>query len=57
MGAVYAAYVLANLMLFTVRDAESMREGVLLDALYAVVALGVSSGAVWLLARRRAALR
>jgi hypothetical protein len=56
MGAVYTAYVVTNLILFTVRDPDPWREGVLFGAIYAVVAIGVSSGALWLLARRREGL-
>ena len=56
MGTVYAAYVIVNLILFSVRDPEPMREGVLFGVTYALVALGVSWGAVWVLSQRRAAL-
>jgi hypothetical protein len=56
MGTVYAVYVIVNLTLFMLRDPEPMREGVLFGAVYAVVAIGVSWGAVWVLSQRRAAL-
>jgi hypothetical protein len=56
MGVLYAAYVIANLLLFVVRDPEPMREGLLFTGVYTVVAIGVSSGTVWLLAQRRAGL-
>jgi len=56
VGTVYAVYVIVNLTLFMVRDPEPMREGVLFGAIYAVVAIGVSWGAVWVLSQRRAAL-
>jgi hypothetical protein len=56
MGAVYAVYVIVNLTLFTVRDPEPMREGMLFGVIYTLVAVGVSWGAVWLLSQRRAAL-
>src|SRR5436309_698749 len=56
MGAVYAAYVIANLTLFIFRDPEPMREGMLFGAIYALVAISVSWGGVWALARRPAAL-
>ena len=56
VGTVYAVYVIVNLTLFMVRDPEPMREGVLFGAIYAVVAIGVSLGAVWVLSQRRAAL-
>ncbi|TMA50259.1 MAG: hypothetical protein E6J76_12330 [Deltaproteobacteria bacterium] len=53
MGVVYAAYVIVNLILFTLRDPEPIREGVLFGAIYALVAIGVSWGAVWLLSQQR----
>ena len=56
VGTVYAVYVIVNLTLFLLRDPEPMREGVLFGVIYALVALGVSWGAVWLLSQRRAAL-
>jgi hypothetical protein len=56
MGVLYAAYVIANLVLFTVRDPEPMREGLLFGIVYTVVAIGVSGGAAWLLAQRRTEL-
>ena len=56
VGTVYAVYVIVNLTLFMLRDPEPMREGVLFGAIYALVALGVSWGAVWVLSQRRAAL-
>ena len=56
IGVVYAVYVIVNLTLFTFRDPEPMHEGVLFGVIYAVVAIGVSWGAVWLLSQRRAAL-
>ena len=56
MGVLYAAYVIANLLLFTVRDPEPMREGLLFAIVYTVVAIGVSGGAAWLLVQRRAEL-
>ena len=56
MGTVYAIYVIVNLTLFLLRDPEPMREGVLFGVIYAVVAIGVSWGAVRVLSQRRAAL-
>jgi len=56
IGVVYAIYVIVNLTLFTFREPEPMHEGVLFGVIYAVVAVGVSWGAVWLLSQRRAAL-
>ena len=53
IGVVYAIYVIVNLTLFTFRDPEPMHEGVLFGVIYAVVAVGVSWGAVWLLSQRR----
>jgi len=49
----YASYVTANLILFMVRDPDPMREGLLFGVVYAVVALGVSWGAVVVLSQRR----
>jgi len=57
MGALYAAYVVVNLILFTVRMPRQPGIGPLVFGLvYIAVAIGVSSGAVYLLAQRRAAL-
>jgi hypothetical protein len=56
MGIAYAGYVLANLVLFRLRDPEPLREGVVFGVIYAVIALGASWGAVWALSRRRTAL-
>jgi hypothetical protein len=57
MGVLYAAYVVLNLVLFTVRDPQPARHGAAFNAVYGVVAIGVSAGAAALLARRREALR
>ncbi len=54
MGTVYAIYVIVNLTLFLLRDPEPMREGVLFGVIYAVVAIGVSWGAVRVLSQRAA---
>ena len=57
MGYAYAAYVIVNLIAFTVRgEAEPGAGYVAFAVVYALVAVGVSSGAVVLLARRKAAL-
>jgi hypothetical protein len=57
MGRLYAAYVIANLILFNVYGAKHPGVGYALFGLvYAVVAIGVSSGAAYLLAQRRSEL-
>jgi hypothetical protein len=56
MGIAYAAYVILNLVLFNVRDPNPNRQGLLFGLLYGVIAIGVSSGAAYLLAQRRAEL-
>ena len=58
MGYVYAAYVVINLILFNVRNPAPPGIGYLVfGVVYAIVGIGVSSGAVYLLSKRRAALR
>jgi len=57
MGAAYAAYVVVNLILYSVRNPRPPGAGyVVFGVVYALVAIGVSAGAVRLLAQRRAAL-
>ena len=56
MAFVYAAYVVLNLVLFNIRDPNPNRQGLLFGFFYAVVAIGVSSGAAYLLAQRRPGL-
>jgi hypothetical protein len=56
MGIGYTVYVVLNLILFTVRDPTTFGNGLLFGLVYSVVAIGVSSGAAYLLAQRRAAL-
>jgi len=56
MGVAYAAYVVLNLILFTVRDPTAFRNGLLFGLVYSVVAIGVSGGTAYLLAQRRAEL-
>jgi hypothetical protein len=56
LGRVYAAYVVANLVLFTIRMPDEAFGKPIFGLVYAAVAIGVSSGAVWALARNRAAL-
>src|SRR5262245_33025330 len=53
----YAAYVLANLVLFLVRTPQEPGAGrVVFGVVYAVVALGVSVGTALVLSRRRSEL-
>ena len=56
MGRVYAAYVIVNLVLFTVRMSDEALGKPIFGLVYIVIAIGVSSGCVCLLARNRAAL-
>ena len=57
MAWLYAAYVVVNLTLFSLRNTSPPGIGYALFGLvYMVVALGVSGGAAWLLTRRRDAL-
>jgi len=54
MGLLYALYVLANLVLFNLRNTAPPGVGYMVfGAAYAIVALGVSWGAVYLLKQRR----
>ena len=56
MGRLYAAYVIVNLVLFAIRMSDEALARPIFGLVYVIVAIGVSSGAVWLLARNRAAL-
>lgn len=56
IGAIYAGFVISNLTLFTMRNPDPMRQGLLFGVVYALGAIGVSSGAAWLLYRRRTTL-
>ncbi len=56
MGRIYAAYVVANLVLFTVRMSEEALAKPIFGLVYVVIAVGVSSGCAYLLARNRALL-
>lgn len=56
MGRVYAAYVIVNLVLFTVRMSDEALGRPLFGIVYVIIAVGVSSGCVRLLARNRAVL-
>ena len=53
MGMVYAAYVVANLVLWNFRKPEGADTGLLFGIGYLVVALGVSCGSAYLLTRVR----
>jgi hypothetical protein len=53
----YAAYVVANLLLFRFRTETPPGVGYMIFGLvYMLVAIGVSAGAAWLLSRRKAEL-
>jgi len=57
MGAAYAAYVVLNLVLFNFRTPQPPGIGYkIFGAVYSLIAIAVSAGSVYLLARRRAAL-
>jgi hypothetical protein len=57
MAYAYAAYVIVNLIAFTVRGESQPGVGyVIFSIVYSLVAIGVSSGAALLLTRRKAAL-
>jgi len=53
----YAAYVLVNLTLFTMRNTAPPGIGyAIFGVVYAAIAIGVSAGAAWVLTRDKAAL-
>jgi hypothetical protein len=56
MGRIYAAYVVLNLVLFTIRMSDEALARPLFGLVYCVIAIGVSSGCVVLLARNRGLL-
>ena len=56
MGAAYAVYVVLNLILFTIRMPDEAWARPIFGLVYIIVAVGVSSGAVYLLAKKRHAL-
>jgi hypothetical protein len=56
MSRIYAAYVIVNLILFTVRMSDEALGKPLFGIVYSIIAIGVSSGCAFLLARNRAAL-
>lgn len=53
MGIAYAIYVVLNLILFTIRMPEEAWARPIFGLVYIVVAVGVSSGAVYLLGKQR----
>lgn len=56
MGRAYAAWVVVNLVLFTLRMSDEALARPIFGLVYAVVAIGVSSGCAVLLARDRVRL-
>ena len=56
MGIAYAVYVVLNLVLFTIRMSDEAFARPVFGLVYAVVAIGVSGGTVYLLRKNRAAL-
>jgi hypothetical protein len=56
MGTAYAAYVIVNLILFTMRMSGEAFARPIFGLVYIVVAVGVSSGAVHLLRKNRETL-
>ena len=56
MSRVYAAYVIVNLVLFTIRMSDEAFGKPLFGLVYSVIAIGVSSGCAYLLARNRQTL-
>ena len=56
MGVAYAIYVVLNLILFTIRMPEEAYAKPIFGLVYIAVAVGVSSGAVYLLNKHRAEL-
>src|SRR6266404_9205178 len=56
MGVAYAAYVVLNLILFTIRMPEEAYAKPIFGLAYIAVAIGVSSGTVYLLNKHRAEL-
>lgn len=53
MSRIYAAYVIVNLILFTVRMSDEALARPIFGLVYTVVAVGVSSGCAYVLARNR----
>jgi hypothetical protein len=56
LGRIYAAYVIVNLVLFTVRMSDEALARPIFGLVYSLIAIGVSSGCVALLTRNRTAL-
>jgi hypothetical protein len=56
MATAYAAYVIVNLVMFQLRMPETAHPGIAFSLAYTIVAVGVSSGAVYLLRRHRGEL-
>ena len=56
MGVAYAAYVVLNLILFTIRMPEEAFARPIFGLVYIIVAVGVSGGTVYLLSKNRHAL-
>jgi len=57
LAAAYAAYVVANLVLFVTTAPPAQNESLAFMVAYAVVAIGVSAGGAWYLYRNRHRLR
>lgn len=53
LGRIYAAYVIVNLVLFTIRMSDEALARPIFGLVYAVVAIGVSSGCAFVLGRNR----
>jgi uncharacterized membrane protein YhaH (DUF805 family) len=56
LSRIYAAYVIVNLVLFTVRMSNEALAKPIFGLVYVAIAVGVSSGCAYLLARNRALL-
>jgi len=56
MSRIYAAYVIVNLILFTVRMSDEALARPIFGLVYTIVAVGVSSGCAYVLARNRGLL-
>ncbi len=56
LSRIYAAYVIVNLLLFTIRMSEEALARPIFGLVYIAIAVGVSSGCAYLLARNRALL-